>query len=219
MTTFHTEPQGEPLTFDLGGGLTCTKQSLGQMDNNGYWLRAETGPSVWIDAAAEAEVILGLLDGNHLDTVVTTHRHHDHIGATTAVLDSTGAEGLCGTPDVKAIEADTGTTQRGVWDGDTVAVGGGTLDVIGIVGHTPGSITLAWAPKDGPAHLFTGDSLFPGGVGKTWSPDDFTTLIEDVSSKIFDRFGDDTVVHPGHGDATTLGAERASLAEWRERGW
>lgn len=56
-------------------------------------------------------------------------------------------------------------------------------------------------------------------MGKTWSPDDFATLIEDVSSKIFDRFGDDTVVHPGHGDATTLGAERASLAEWRERGW
>ena len=219
MTTFHTEPQGEPLTFDLGGALRCTKQSLGQMDNNGYLLRAETGPSVWIDAAAEAEVILGLLEGSSLDTVVTTHRHHDHIGATAAVLSSTGAEGLCGTPDVKAIEADTGTTQRGVWDGDTVAVGGATLDVIGIVGHTPGSITLAWAPKNGPAHLFTGDSLFPRGPGRAIGVENFTQLMDDLEAKVFARFPDSTVVHPGHGDATTLGIERPHLAEWRARGW
>lgn len=63
--------------------------------------------------------------------------------------------------------------------------------------------------------LFTGDSLFPGGVGKTWKPGDFDTLLADVTAKLFDRFGDDTIVHPGHGDDTTLGAERPHLGEWR----
>ena len=62
-------------------------------------------------------------------------------------------------------------------------------------------------------------SLFPGGVGKTWAPEDFTQLIDDVESKVFDRFDDDTHVYPGHGSDTTLGAERPHLSEWRERGW
>ncbi|MGA4508564.1 MBL fold metallo-hydrolase [Propionibacteriaceae bacterium G1746] len=218
MTNYHVDPQGQPLTVDLGGGLTCTKVSLGEMDNNGYLLTG-AGPSVWIDAAAEPERISEVLAGRDLPAVVTTHRHYDHIAATAQVMGATGAVGFCGTPDRESIEQDTGTEQQGVWTGDTIAAGPGSLEVIGIVGHTPGSITLAWVPSEGPAHLFTGDSLFPGGVGKTWSPGDFATLLDDVSTNIFDRFGDDTVVHPGHGDATTLGAERASLPEWRARGW
>ena len=91
-------------------------------------------------------------------------------------------------------------------------------EVIGLVGHTPGSITLAYAADD-TTHLFTGDSLFPGGPGKTNSPADFASLIDDLETKIFGRFDDDTVVHPGHGDDTTLGAERPHLEEWRSRGW
>ncbi|MGD8215058.1 MBL fold metallo-hydrolase [Aestuariimicrobium sp. Y1814] len=220
MTTYHVDPQSDPLSFDLGGGVFCTKQSLGDMDNNGYLLAGAEGPVVWIDAAAQPEVIARVLDGRELAAVVTTHRHFDHIGATAEVMASTSATGYCGEPDRESIQADTSTEQVGVWTGDTIAVGtSGALAVIGIVGHTPGSITLAWTPADGPTHLFTGDSLFPGGVGKTWSPEDFTTLVDEVSTKIFDRFGDDTVVHPGHGDATTLGAERPQLAEWRTRGW
>ena len=90
--------------------------------------------------------------------------------------------------------------------------------MIGLVGHTPGSITLCYVGGDR-THLFTGDSLFPGGPGKTTSPADFASLLNDLETKIFDRFDDNTVVHPGHGDDTTLGAERAHLAEWRKRGW
>jgi len=92
------------------------------------------------------------------------------------------------------------------------------VEVIGLVGHTPGSITLAYRGA-GPTHLFTGDSLFPGGPGRTTNPRDFASLMEDLETKIFGRFDDDTVVHPGHGDDTTLGAERPHLAEWRARGW
>ena len=62
-------------------------------------------------------------------------------------------------------------------------------------------------------------SGFPGGVGKTWRPGDFVTLLADVEAKLFEPYGDDTIVHPGHGADTTLGAERPHLDEWRARGW
>lgn len=65
----------------------------------------------------------------------------------------------------------------------------------------------------------TSDPLFPGGVGKTWEPGGFEELLADVSGRLFDVYGDDTVVYPGHGDDTTLGAERPHLQEWRQRGW
>ena len=91
--------------------------------------------------------------------------------------------------------------------------------MIELRGHTPGSIALLWTNPHGADHLFTGDSLFPGGVGKTGTPDDFTSLLNDVTSRLFDRLSDDTVVHPGHGDSTTIGAERPRLREWRARGW
>lgn len=208
-----------PETFELGGGLTCARISLGTMDNNGYFLTDGQGPGLWIDAAADLDLIREVLGEQQVDTLVTTHHHHDHIGATTEFLEWTGAEALCGEPDREAIEQATGTSQRGLWDGDVVTVGEVQLEVIGLVGHTPGSITLAHRPTAGPAHLFTGDSLFPGGVGKTDSPEDFRSLLADVTSKIFDRFGDDTVVHPGHGAPTTLGVERPHLEEWAARGW
>ena len=92
--------------------------------------------------------------------------------------------------------------------------------MIGLVGHTPGSIALVLrGTGTGPTHIFSGDSLFPGGVGKTDSPADFASLLDDVTGKIFDRFCDQTIIHPGHGDSTTLGAERPQLAQWRARGW
>ena len=74
-------------------------------------------------------------------------------------------------------------------------------------------------PAGGDLHLFTGDCLFPGGVGKTWKEGDFEQLLGDVTSRVFDVYSDSTVVYPGHGDDTTLGAERPHLEEWRERGW
>ena len=86
---------------------------------------------------------------------------------------------------------------------------------------SPGSVALALRPagERKAVQLFTGDCLFPGGVGKTWEPGAFEELLGDVTSQLFGVYGDDTVVYPGHGDDTTLGAERPHLAEWRERGW
>jgi len=202
----------------IGNGLELTKTSVGSMDNNAYLLTGD-GDALLIDAAAEPNVLLRQLEGLHLIGVVSTHRHPDHLQALAEVVGATGAPAFAGTPDAAAVTEATGVTCREVWDGDTITLAGIALAVIGLVGHTPGSITLAHTPEDGPARLFTGDSLFPGGVGKTWHGRDFDTLIADVTEKLFGRFGDDTIVHPGHGADTTLGAERPQLDEWRARRW
>jgi glyoxylase-like metal-dependent hydrolase (beta-lactamase superfamily II) len=107
-----------------------------------------------------------------------------------------------------------------VGQGDRVTVGESTLDVIHLRGHTPGSIALAYADPAGRTHVWTGDSLFPGGVGNTKNPgQSFDSLIEDVTTRVFDVYDDDTWFYPGHGADSTLGRERPHLSEWRERRW
>lgn len=219
MNTFHVEPQGAPLVIDLGDGYQCTKLSVGPMDNNAYLLTPPSGPSVLIDAPAEAERLLELVGGRDVATLVTTHQHHDHIGATAAVAEATGADLVCGEPDRAAIEAGTGTQQRGVWDGDSIALSDTALSVVGLVGHTPGSIALVFQPGSGATHVWSGDCLFPGGAGRVSNPEEFDSLMTGLETKIFGAFPDETIIHPGHGDSTTLGVERPHLSEWRERGW
>jgi glyoxylase-like metal-dependent hydrolase (beta-lactamase superfamily II) len=196
------------------------KISVGPMDNNAYLLQPRKGGGVLVDAANDEQRLLGIIAGEPLATIITTHRHGDHWQALAAVAGETGAELVAGVPDTEAIADGAGIEGLiGVWDGDRVAVGDQFLEVIGLVGHTPGSISLAYLPASGPAHLFTGDSLFPGGPGKTMNPTDFRSLMDDLETKIFARFGDDTVVHPGHGDDTIIGAERPRLPAWWARGW
>ncbi|RYJ01632.1 MAG: MBL fold metallo-hydrolase [Actinomycetales bacterium] len=198
--------------------VTATKVSVGPGDNNAYLLDGGAG-LLLVDAADDAATLLDLLGERPLATIVTTHRHRDHWAAL-AALAGRSERLVAGRPDAEAIAEGAGVpTPDGVWDGDAVALGTEQLDVVGLVGHTPGSIVLAYRGPEGPTHLFTGDSLFPGGPGKTWSPADFDSLIDDLEAKVFNRFDDDTVVHPGHGDATRIGTERPHLAEWRARGW
>ena len=206
---------GAPAVRDLGDGLTLTKVSVGPMDNNAYLLRAGS-EQLLIDAANDAATLLELIGPAGLRTVVTTHRHQDHWIALEEVVRTTGAQSLAHTDDAPAIPVVTGTLH----DGDIVEVGGHALEVIHVVGHTPGSVVLAYRRPGGRVHLFTGDSLFPGGVGNTrGDKKNFTSLINDVERKLFDRFGDDTWFYPGHGKDSTLGAERPHVAEWRARGW
>jgi glyoxylase-like metal-dependent hydrolase (beta-lactamase superfamily II) len=92
--------------------------------------------------------------------------------------------------------------------------------VIHLRGHTPGSIALLYDADPASPHLFTGDSLFPGGPGNTrGNAADFTSLMNDLEERVFGSLPDTTWVYPGHGDDTTLGAERPHLQEWRDRGW
>ena len=104
-------------------------------------------------------------------------------------------------------------------NGDTVNIGELSFDVIHLQGHTPGSVALALDGADEATHLFTGDCLFPGGLGRTTKPQEFDSLYHDVTSRVFNVYGDSTVVYPGHGDDTTLGAERPQLDEWKARRW
>jgi glyoxylase-like metal-dependent hydrolase (beta-lactamase superfamily II) len=195
-----------------------TKVAVGPMDNNAYLLRCrETGTQLLIDAANEAPTLLGLLDTGRLESVVTTHRHGDHWQALADVVAHTGARTVAHVDDAPGIPV---ATDEPVRDGDSISVGSCRLEVIHLVGHTPGSITLLYDEPGGRPHIFTGDSLFPGGVGNTrGNKENFESLINDVEHKLFDRLPDETWVYPGHGADTTLGDERPHLAEWRARGW
>jgi glyoxylase-like metal-dependent hydrolase (beta-lactamase superfamily II) len=186
------------------------------MDNNAYLLRDRaTGEQLLIDAAAEPERLLELVGDAGLSTVVTTHQHHDHWFALADVVTATGARSIAHPADASALPVVDATVE----DGQTVTVGESTLEVIHLVGHTPGSIALVYRDPTGVAHLFTGDSLFPGGVGNTQGDAErFGSLINDVEHKLFDRLPDDTWFYPGHGKDSTLGKERPAIPEWRARG-
>ncbi|MBA2445958.1 MAG: MBL fold metallo-hydrolase [Nocardioidaceae bacterium] len=207
---------GSPQVRELAD-LIITKASVGPMDNNAYLLQCRsTGAKLLIDAAAEAGVLLQLLGDEPLDQVVTTHRHGDHWGALADIVKAKAPTTIAGAADTDGIPV---ATDRPVEGGETIGVGGCKLEVIHLVGHTPGSIALLYDDPAGSPHLWTGDSLFPGGAGKTWSAGDFESLVNDLEHKVFDRLPDETWVYPGHGADTTLGTERPHLSAWRERGW
>jgi glyoxylase-like metal-dependent hydrolase (beta-lactamase superfamily II) len=210
------KPGGPPAVRELAN-MTITKVSVGPMDNNAYLLRCQsTDEQLLVDAANDADRLLEVIGPDGLVRVVTTHRHGDHWQALEPVVAATGAETVAGAEDAAEIPV---PTARPVRDGEKVTVGDCELEVIHLVGHTPGSIALLYDDPSGTPHLWTGDCLFPGGVGKTWSAEDFASLVDDVSTKLFDRLPDETWFYPGHGDDSTLGAERPHLAEWRSRGW
>src|SRR5262245_16357524 len=189
--------------------------SVGPMDNIAYLLRCTaTGEQLLVDAAAEPERLLQFIGADGLATIVPTHQHRDHWGALEAVAKATGATVLAHPADAAALPVRTSP----IVEGDVVQVGEVPLEVIHLVGHTPGSVALLY--QGDPPRLFTGDSLFPGGVGATWGDATaFDSLFHDVTTKLFDRLPDETIVHPGHGKPTSLGRERPSLPEWRRRGW
>ena len=216
----HVEPGGPAARRELEA-LTITKISVGPMDNNAYLLVCKaTHEALLIDAANDPERLSDLIghDDNRptLRTIVTTHQHQDHWQALGAVAGAYGANTIAHAEDADPLPV---PPDRYVTQGDRIPVGDCELEVIHLRGHTPGSISLLYRDPSGVPHLFTGDSLFPGGVGKTSSPENFTSLLNDVSSRIFDKLPDDTWFYPGHGDDSTLGAERSKLDEWRERGW
>jgi len=213
--TGNVEVGGAPDVRELPG-LTIRKLAVSEMANNAYLLTCTaTGEALLIDAAAEPGALLALVGDAPLRTVVTTHGHWDHHRALPDVVAATGAETVAHPADAADLPV---PVARPVEHGDTVAVGDQVLEVVHLRGHTPGSIALVW--RGGGTHVFTGDSLFPGGVGNTQKDDArFTSLIDDVEERLFGTLPDETWVYPGHGADTTLGAERPNLPEWRARGW
>jgi len=202
-------------------GASIVKVSVGPMDNNAYLIScSRTGESLLIDAANDASILLDVIatQAPKLSLIVTSHQHPDHWLALEEVAKATGVPTAAHQLDAEPLPV---APDRILADGDTITVGDLSLDVIHLQGHTEGSVALALGvPAAGDAvQLFTGDCLFPGGVGKTWRDGDFERLLDGVTAKVFDVYDDSTVVYPGHGDDTTIGAERPHLAEWRARGW
>lgn len=218
----------EGYSGQLGGRLTgerwavgparLSKISVGEMDNNVYVVEStSTGDVLLVDAANDAPQLISHLraEAPGVTQVLTTHLHADHWIGLAPTVDALGLTTIASAGDAGGIDV---PTDRVVAHGEELVVGELRLEVIGLRGHTPDGIALLLRTDEG-THLFAGDSLFPGGPGKTATPELFTTLMDDLENRVFARLDDDVVVHPGHGDDTTIGAQRPHLAQWRERGW
>lgn len=204
------------MTTQTPTELSLRQLSVSEMDNNCYLLVAGD-EALLIDAADNAPALLHLAEeaGARITAVLTTHRHPDHHRALVEVLEATGATHYASFLDSPALPSAVDVELN---HGDTIEFAGHSFPVAILRGHTPGGVAIS-AEIDGQTHLFVGDSLFPGGLGKTTSESDFVRLFNDVSKRIFDVYSDDTIVEPGHGASTTLGAERPHLEIWWERRW
>ena len=194
-------------------GIEVHKIVVGPVDNNVFVIRCtETGDAVLLDAANEHDRLLELCETLGVRTVLETHGHWDHIQAVPAVRDAGYEVG------VTAADAEMLDSYDYILEDETVIpVGRLRLHTIATPGHTPGS--MCFHVENTPL-LFSGDTLFPGGPGATKFPGgDFDTIIESIDRRIFAPFGSDTLVLPGHGSDTTVGAESPHLQEWVDRGW
>jgi glyoxylase-like metal-dependent hydrolase (beta-lactamase superfamily II) len=189
------------------------KLVVGPMDNNVFILRCkETGDAVLIDAANEHEKLLELCQRLNVRRILETHGHWDHIQAVPAVRDAGYEVGVTAEDSSMLPSYDFVLEDQAV-----IPVGRLRLRTIFNPGHTPGSMSFR---LEGSPVLFSGDTLFPGGPGNTKFPGgDFPTIIESIETRLFSPLPPETIVMPGHGDDTTIGAESPHLQEWIDRGW
>ena len=194
------------------GQVQITKVVVGPMVNNVFFARCrQTGASVLVDAADEPDVLLPLCEELEVGDVLTTHGHRDHIQAVPAVRAAGHRVGVA-QGDAELLPA----YDFEIADGDVIEVGRLRLHAVHTPGHTPGSTCFT---IEGSPVLLSGDTLFPGGPGNTGrNPTRFATIVRSIQQRLF-TLPDDTVVMPGHGDDTTVGAERPHLQEWIDRGW
>ncbi|NUT12418.1 MAG: MBL fold metallo-hydrolase [Nonomuraea sp.] len=196
-------------TFSLDGGTW-------EVDNN-IWLVGDAREVVVIDAAHDAEAIAERVGGRTVAAIVCTHAHNDHINAAARLAELTGAPIRLHPADQVLWEQVYGpeVTYTPLADGEKISVGGVALDVLHTPGHSPGAVCLH-APDLGV--LFSGDTLFKGGPGATGrSYSSFETIIDSIDRRLL-TLPPETVVHTGHGDSTSIGAEAPHLEEWRARG-
>ena len=213
--TGHVEPDGA-WQDRRDGGVVIRKLAVEEFNNNVYVVGcARSGEAVIIDAAARPERLLEASEGFRITAVVQTHGHWDHVRAWEALRDDHDLE-VWGHP--ADGELFPRAVDRELTGGEVLTLGDVAVEVIHLPGHTEGSL-LYLVHGDERPHLFSGDTLFPGGHGKTTSDADHHRIMDGLEEKVFDRLPDETWVYPGHGDDTTLGTERPHLTEWRERGW
>lgn len=185
------------------------KMELGPWGTNAYIIVCQaTGNSLLVDAPGDANKILKQLAGTKPKYILITHTHIDHVGALEEIkaklkipvaLHAKDAVRLALQPDME------------LKDGDIIEVGKLNLKVLHTPGHTPGSLCLLLGK-----HLVSGDTIFPGGPGKTGTPDDFKMIVKSIETKLF-VLPDDTQVYPGHGGGTVLDKEKEEFAAFKSR--
>ncbi|WP_410818547.1 MBL fold metallo-hydrolase [Micromonospora sp. 050-3] len=186
------------------------------VDNN-VWVIGDDRECVVLDAPHDVAAILALVGDRQVRAILATHAHDDHVRVAAELAEATGAPVLLHAAD------------RVLWDmvhphlppngelhdGQSIEVGGTTLRVLHTPGHSPGACSFH-APELGA--VFTGDTLFAGGPGATGrSYSDFDTIVRSIRTRLL-TLPAETVVHTGHGDDTTIGAEAPHLQEWLDRG-
>jgi len=191
-------------TFSLDGGTW-------DVDNN-VWIVGNDDECVIIDSPHDANAIIAAVAGRNVKAILLTHAHNDHIGAARDVAKTVGAPIYLNPADqVLWEQVYPGTTpENGITDGDVFEIGGATLKAIHTPGHSPGS-TCFHLEAEGT--VFTGDTLFNGGPGATGrSYSDYPTILTSIRERLL-PLPAETIVRTGHGDNTTIGAERETLAK------
>lgn len=182
--------------------IRIEKLECAPFGTNAYILSCPaTSESVLIDAPGEAEKIFAALKGTTPKYILMTHDHMDHVGALVKIKRELEVP-------LAAHFADSGqlpvAPELSLIDGQKIAFGNIRLKVIHTPGHTPGSVCFLTGP-----YLISGDTVFPGGPGKSFSPESFKQIVSSITGKIF-PLPDETLIFPGHGDSTTLAAEKAN---------
>ena len=184
---------------------------------NNIWLIGDDHEVLVVDAAHDAAPIVAAVGDRSVRAILCTHGHNDHINAADALSRATGGASVLLHPDDEMlwdVVYPDRKPDRAVRDGDELEVAGERLRIVHTSGHSPGGVCLLG--PDG--HVFGGDTLFNGGPGATGrSYSDFPTIIESIRDRLLVLPGD-TVVHTGHGESTTVGAEAPHLDEWIARG-
>ena len=187
-----------PLHYD--GEVRVTKINMGPYNNNGYILTCpETNEGIIIDTPAEPEKLLNEIGDTKIQAILITHRHQDHLLGFDEITGAVPAPVGIGVNDAEVLP---NPPQLALKEGMSVKFGNHELQVLDTPGHTPGAVCLLVGK-----HLFSGDTLFPGGPGKTRSPEALQQVIDSITRKLL-VLPDDTAVYPGHGDDTTIGQSR-----------
>ena len=183
--------------------IRIEKLQLGPYGTNAYLVVCnKTSDSLVVDAPAEADTIVNLLRGTNPRYILLTHDHMDHIGALAELREDLKVPLAANSADSARLSP---APEILVNDGDRLTLGSLTFTVLHTPGHTPGGICFYTSN-----HLFSGDTLFPGGPGKTWSPDALRQVIESIKTKIL-VLPNDTQIYPGHGEITVLKKEREEI--------
>jgi glyoxylase-like metal-dependent hydrolase (beta-lactamase superfamily II) len=184
---------------------------------NNIWLVGDERQVLIVDAAHDAERISSAVNGRRVKAIALTHGHNDHINAALALQDIVDAPILMHPADQMLWEVVYPGTRpdKRLVNGEVLTAGGVNLGVMHTPGHSPGCCCF-YAPDEGV--LFSGDTLFCGGPGATGrSHSDFPTIIESIREQLLE-LPPETIVHTGHGESTTIGAEAPHLQEWLDRG-